>query len=94
MERLLDTAICPTCGQDMHESRRAAVGTELGRLEGQLRGMRTDSDALAQVAAELQTLYRLTGAGVGPKIRGLDADIRRLEVELTKVENEKELRRD
>jgi len=88
LRKLLETAICPICGQGMHDSRRAAIGNDLGALEGQLRGMTTGSEALSRVAAEMQALDRLKGGGVGPKIRGIDADLRRLDVELTQVENE------
>ena len=90
LKKLLDTAICPACLQEMHEDRRAAVGADLGNLEGRLRGMAIDPEALSRVATEIQALERLRGAGVGAKISGIDTDLRRLDVELTKVENETE----
>jgi DNA sulfur modification protein DndD len=94
IKKLLSTSACPTCGQDVHETQRFRAGTELGTLEGDLRRLGVDREALSRVSAELATLNRLKASGIGPKIRGLDTDLRRLDVELTKLENEVEELRD
>ena len=94
IKELLSTSICPTCGQDALENQRSEAGTELGTLEGHLRRLGIDQEALSRVSAELATLNRLKASGVGPKVRGLDTDLRRLDVELTKLENEVEELRD
>jgi DNA sulfur modification protein DndD len=94
IKKLLSTSVCPTCGQGVYQNQRSRAGTELGTLQGDLRALGIDREALSRVSAELATLNRLKPTGIGPEIRGLDADLRRLDVELTKLENEVETLRD
>lgn len=90
LRRFLETSSCPTCGQALQEDRRSNAGNELGEIEAKLRIMPIDHRGLTRVSAEIQEINRLLRPGVGPRIRAIDAETRKLGVELTKVENEAE----
>ncbi|MBN3815616.1 AAA family ATPase [Paraburkholderia sp. Se-20369] len=86
----LTTATCPTCGQPVRTEEREKAGRELGDIEVKLRAMSIDRDGLTQVSAQLAEISRLLRPGVGSRISDIDAQIRKLGVDLTKVENESE----
>lgn len=90
LRRFLETALCPTCGQPMHESRRAEAGRELGEVELALRRMPSVQSELARVSACIQEISQLLRTGVGSRLRAIEADGRRLGVDLTRAENESE----
>jgi len=91
LRNFLETATCPTCGQLLHESKRANAGAELGKIEAKMSANSIDHRGLTRVSAEIQEIGRLLRAGVGPRIGALDMEVRKIGVELTKVENEIEL---
>lgn len=91
LRSFLETSSCPTCGQILQEHKRAKAGSELGEIEGTLRSMPIDHRGLTRVSAEIQEINRLLRPGVGPRIRSIDVETRKLGVELTKVENEAEM---
>ncbi|MEW6344922.1 MAG: AAA family ATPase [Pseudomonadota bacterium] len=90
LRTFLSTASCPTCGQPLHDDRRVKAGTELGEIEATLRTTTIDRTGLTQVSAEIQEISRLLKPGAGSRIGDIDAQMRKLGVELTKVENEAE----
>jgi len=90
LRSFLETSSCPTCGQSLQEDGRSNAGNELGEIEAKLRIMPVDHRGLTRVSAEIQEISRLLRPGVGPRIRAIDVEVRRLGVELTKVENEAE----
>jgi DNA sulfur modification protein DndD len=87
LRELIARTTCPTCGQRPTEEARGAAGKALGTLESELRNVADTQEALARCFAELEALTRLKPTGAGPKISGIDADVRRTEVELTRNEN-------
>lgn len=86
--RLLATNTCPTCEQSIGEERKAIAGSELGTLEGEIRDLEIDQNALTSVSAEMNAIDKLIVAPVGPVIRRIEADTRKHDVELIKAENE------
>ena len=90
LRRILDNSTCPTCGRPADESKRAETGTELGRLESELRAMSADHGPLTEVASRIREIDRLARPGVAGRLKELDSEARRLGVELTKIENEAE----
>lgn len=90
LRSFLSTSTCPTCGQPLHDDKRAKAGSELGEIEAILRTITIDRSGLTQVSAEMQEISRLLKPGVGSRISDIDAQMRKLGVELTKVENEAE----
>ncbi|KAB8054770.1 AAA family ATPase [Janthinobacterium rivuli] len=90
LRKILDTSSCPTCGQDLPENGRTIAGTELGGVESLLRTMTLDRGGLTRVSAEIQEITKLLRPGVGPRIQAIDAENRKLGVQLTRVENDAE----
>lgn len=90
LRKYLETSSCPTCGQPLVDERRAKAKIELQELESNLLGIPVDSNLLTKVAAEIKEINQLMKVGTGPKIRLIDVEMRKLGVELTKVENEME----
>jgi DNA sulfur modification protein DndD len=84
----LESALCPACGQTLHQAQREKAGLELGTLEAQLRGMSVDMNAMQKVSAEIRDLNRLLRAGPADRLIGIDRELSRLSVDLTKVDNE------
>lgn len=90
LRKMLDNDSCPTCGRRAEESRRAETGAELGRVEAKLRGISVDHRSLGDINAKIREIDRLASSGAAARIRSLDEERARLEVELTKVENDAE----
>ena len=90
MERLLNEASCPTCGQEMASERRARNEAILADLKAEGLALRADGDACGRVSSELRDWNRLSGSGVGAMLQSLAKEERGLSVELTKIDNEKE----
>lgn len=90
LRRILENSTCPTCGRPAEERSRQEAGTELGHLEAQLRTAGVDHSKFAEVTTRLKDIDRLARPGVAGRLKELDAEARRLGVELTKNENEAE----
>ena len=88
IRRLLATNTCPTCEQSIGEERKAIAGNELGTLEGEIRYLAVDQNALTSVSAEMNAIDKLIVAPVGPVIRRIEVEVRKLDVELIKAEND------
>jgi DNA sulfur modification protein DndD len=94
LQELLKTDLCPTCKQDLSEERRAEIGKELGRLEGELQNVRDTSDLFQELSAQIAALNKIRGANVRDRLEQINRDLQNYEVQLTKVENEAEGLRD
>ncbi|SOZ47894.1 conserved hypothetical protein [Cupriavidus taiwanensis] len=90
LRRMLQNDACPTCGRPAEESKRAEIGAELGRVEVKLRGISVDHLSLGQITAKMREIDRLGASGAAARIHALDEERARLDVELTKVENDAE----
>ncbi|PVY76118.1 DNA sulfur modification protein DndD [Cupriavidus alkaliphilus] len=90
LQRMLQNDACPTCGRPAEESKRAEIGAELGRVEVKLRGISVDHLSLGQITAKMREIDRLGASGAAARIHALDEERARLDVELTKVENDAE----
>lgn len=88
LQSILDTERCPTCGQSISEERRNSAGKDLGRLQGELKTVEVDNHALTRVLADITAIEKIMVVGVSGQIREIDSGIRKLDVELTKVEND------
>lgn len=88
LERLLATKECPTCQQTLGEDRRAAIGAELGRLQGELTKFKDNTEALQRLSAQIEALGKIRGVNARDRLAQIDRDLQGHEVELTKIENE------
>lgn len=88
--RILETSNCPTCGRPADEAKRVEAGAELGRIDSTIRGLKIDHSALADAASRIREIDRLTRPGISESLKALDAEARRLGVELTRIEGEAE----
>ena len=75
LQTLLSTKECPTCGQDLGEDRRAQIGADLGRLEGELAQFKDHSDALQRLSASLEALHKIRGVSARDRIARIDHDL-------------------
>jgi DNA sulfur modification protein DndD len=94
IQQLLQTGHCSTCKQDVAEDRRAQLGTELGRLQGELANFRDSSEAFREISAQIAALNKIRGANVRDRIDQCNKDLQGFEVQLTKIENEIEALKD
>jgi len=90
LRKMLDNDACPTCGRAAEASKRINIGKELGEVEANLRGISVDHVSLADVNAKIREIDNLSGSSTGISIRALDQERTRLEIELTKIENDAE----
>jgi DNA sulfur modification protein DndD len=81
---------CDACGQIVDAARRDALGAELGKCESDLAEATTSTDAFAAVSEELSRLRKLTSTQARGRLRGLEADSNRNNVELTRFEGERD----
>lgn len=88
LERLLNTKECPTCRQGLGDGRRAEIGTDLGRLQGELARFKDNTDILQSLSARIEALSKIKGISARDRIAQTDRDLQGHEVELTKIENE------
>lgn len=88
--KLLSGSSCPTCGQDLVPELRASVEAQLADLKARALALRSDSEALGRVSADLRDAGRLVSSGVGATLRALSKEERSLAVELTRIDNERE----
>jgi DNA sulfur modification protein DndD len=90
LRRMFDNDACPTCGRPAEQSKRAEIEIVLGQVEVRLREISVDHASLGEVNTKIREIDRLASSGAASRIRALDEERFRLDVELTKVENEKE----
>lgn len=88
LEKLLSTKECPTCHQDLGDERRAEIGADLGRLQGDLARFQDNTEALQSLSAQIEALNKIKGVSARDRIEQIDRDLQSHEVELTKIENE------
>jgi DNA sulfur modification protein DndD len=94
LRKSLETALCPSCGQQLHQAQREKAAGDLGQLEGELRGMQVDVSEMQRVSAEIRDLARLLRAGPAERLIAIEKEMVRLSVDLTKADNEIEKLRD
>jgi DNA sulfur modification protein DndD len=94
LQRLLSTDLCPTCNQDLSSERRAEIGTELGRLQGELQSLADRSDLFQELSAQIAALNKIRGSNVRDRLEQINRDLQNIEVQLTRVDNESEALRD
>ncbi|MDK7584534.1 AAA family ATPase [Alcaligenes faecalis subsp. phenolicus] len=90
LQKMLSEDTCPTCGRPAEESKREEIGKLLGEVEVKLRRTSVDHGSLGEVNTKIREIDRLAGVGAASRIRALDEERARLDVELTKIENDAE----
>jgi len=88
LKKLLSNQPCPTCGQFPQVESRPAKQTELAQCEEELLDLSKGHVELAGISTEMREIEKLLRPGVGPKIQYLQAEERKLSVELTKIDND------
>lgn len=88
LKKLLSNQPCPTCAQPPQIENHAARQADLARYEEELHRLPKGHADLAIIANELGEIEKLLQPGVGPQIQYLQAEERRLSVDLTKIDND------
>jgi len=88
LKKLLSNQPCPTCGQLPQVENAPAKQAELAQCEGELLGLSKGHMELAAISTEMRELETLLRPGVAQKIQSLQAEERKLSVELTKIDND------
>lgn len=94
LRRILDTNACPTCGKPADVSRREETGAELGTVEAKIRAIFVNHDSLGEINTRIRDIDGIARSDAGVRIRSLDEEALRANVELTRVENEAEKHQD
>lgn len=92
--KLLETNECPTCNQTIDSERREAIGATLGRLESELRAFADKTTTYQKLSTQIDALSGIRGVNARDRVRKIDADVRGIDVELTRIGNEQERLRD
>lgn len=87
LKKILSTSSCPTCGLPTDEKKRIQAGTELAKIEGDLKILNVDSHTLSDLTIKIREIDRLCRSGSADKIQAVDDEYLRFSVELTKIEN-------
>ncbi|MEK8090158.1 hypothetical protein [Thermithiobacillus plumbiphilus] len=88
LKKLLSNEPCPTCGQLPQIENRSTKQTELAKCESELLSLSKGYAELAAISSEIREIEKLLRPGVGQKILYLQAEERKLSVELTKIDND------
>lgn len=88
LRNLITTDRCPTCGQDANAKHREKYGKALGELEVQIRSIQVSEENLSDVIQQLKFVDKMVSASVAQKVAAIQSSMRRLDVELTKLDNE------
>lgn len=87
LRSLLDTSVCAVCSQPISDARRDEAGAQLGSLEATLESLSMNHSELLRVNDELTRLGKLRSTGATSRIRAIEREQRRIELELTTTEN-------
>ena len=87
LKKILNTSSCPTCGLPTDEKKRIQAGTELAKIENDLKMLNVDSHTLSDLTIRIREIDRLGRSGSADKIQAVDDEYLRSSVELTKIEN-------
>jgi len=90
MAKLLSEAECPTCGQALAPERRARIEAQMAEIKANAQAIETDKESMERVYADMRDIGKLTASGAGATLRQLAKEERKLSVELTKIDNERE----
>jgi DNA sulfur modification protein DndD len=90
LREMLETEHCPTCGQSFDSAHREKYGNELGELEVCMKGFQDNADDLVSIRSELKLLDRLVSDGAATRLRDLRNESKKLDIELTRLDNETE----
>lgn len=88
LRNLLDTEKCPTCGQNAHSEGRERHGKNLGILEVKIREIQIDENDLSEVIQSLKFVDRMLSGTISQRAREIQSLWRKLDVEVTKLDNE------
>lgn len=88
LKTLLDKSECPTCQQAIGPERRSELGKALGEAQAELAAMADSTEALSEISSQINNLGKIKGTSAKERLRQLDKDLQRYEVQLTVLENE------
>ena len=88
LQEAVKSKTCQTCGQPLHEKERVIAAEELGKLQGDLLGLKVDKELLPKLASDMQSLKNLLERTEAPNISFIDNEFDRLSVELTGLDNQ------
>jgi DNA sulfur modification protein DndD len=78
---------CSVCLGDIDDDRRKKLGSELGRIEGELESLLRENERLGEVTAEISRLSRIRTTGAAETIKGIEKNLNENNVRLTEIEN-------
>jgi DNA sulfur modification protein DndD len=88
IEKLLSTSECPTCGQELREDRKNALGTTLGHLQVAIHSPGDETSELQDVSAQIASLSKIRGVNARDRLREIDKDAVTAEVGAQRAEND------
>lgn len=88
LKRTIEKSVCSACGQEVSREKREKASMRIGELEGKARNNEVNQQLINANAEEISKLNRLVGQSSTLRIHDKDNDIARLDIELTKVEND------
>ncbi|KJZ20858.1 hypothetical protein TW80_08985 [Loktanella sp. S4079] len=86
-QRLLETATCPTCQQQISDERREYFGRIVAKLEEKVARQIDASSDLRSIMMKLSKLDRIGRVGAKDRLQSLEKELRTANVNLQKTEN-------
>ncbi len=94
LDAALAQAKCSICDTTLDAAKRTALGTRLGALQAEVKGLREVGDELGRLSHELGQLTRIASSGAAGRIGRLEQENTGFTIKLTSVENDVEERRE
>ncbi len=88
LRKNVETSSCGSCGQPLIDNKREKAIIELAELEAQQLASKENSYSLNDISNQIQEINSLMRTNAAGAIKNIDAELRKLSVELTKVEND------
>lgn len=87
LSKLIDTAKCPTCDQPVH-SGMDLIQVRVAQIAEQIEKTKVDPEELTETLAKMRQIDRVIQGGGVSQLPALDSANRRLEIELTRLDQE------
>lgn len=90
LKTLIETSVCPTCEQEILDKKREQFGESLGTLEAELEAFDIDTEKFSTISGEISRLRKIRSSGSRERIKLIESELIRIDVELNKCESENE----
>lgn len=90
LQSIVDHSQCPTCEQEITDTKRTSIASELGGLQADLEKFQEDDNARASIIERISRLSRINASSAGDKIPRIDSELREISLRMTEIDNEME----